>query len=61
MKTVQINFQHKQDESFKMISQPFQVTVEMKDYKDEVLQKIACYGILQKLHPNEKMQIISIN
>jgi hypothetical protein len=61
MKTVQITFQHKADSEFKMISNPFQITVEMKDYQDQTLQKIACHGILQKLYPNDSLQIISIN
>jgi len=60
MKTVQINYQHTQDSSFKMISIPFQITVEMKDYQDEITQKIACYGILKKIYPNDSLQIISI-
>ena len=60
MTTVTINFQHKQDSGFKMISNPFQVKVEIKNYQDEVLKKIACYGILQKMYPNDSLVITSI-
>ena len=61
MKTVTINFQHKQDSLFNMISAPFQIKVEMKNYQDQILQKIACYGILQKMYPNDSLLIVSIN
>jgi hypothetical protein len=61
MKNFQIKFQHKSEQGVKMISTPFQIEVSMKDYQDLTLQKMACYGVLQKLYPNDSLQIISIN
>jgi hypothetical protein len=61
MKTVTIKFQHQQASNFKMISNPFEIQVEMKDYQDQILQRIACQGILQKLYPNDSLKIVSIN
>ena len=60
MTTVTISFQHKPDLNAPMISAPFEITVDMKDYQDEITQKIACYGILQKMYPNDSLQIITI-